>query len=242
MYLNRKVLWTLCLLLILAWPAAARAEGRCLRIPSIEVDGSAKLTLPPDQAELRLGVVTRDLKAAVAARQNAAVMQKLVAALKAKLGPKDRLQTVRYEVAPVQKWDAATKSYRMEGYRCTNTVKVLLRDVKRTGDILDLARQAGANQVNGPYWSLADASAVRRKVQVMALKNALAQAKALAKAAGVKLGPPLKIDATQGGEPVMFRSRVMMKAAPRNAATPVEPGRVSVSAQVRCVFALQSKP
>ncbi len=243
MHSNRKAPWMLCLALLLVWPLTARAERPCRQIPSIIVEGNARLSVIPDRAELQVGVVTRDLKAAEAARQNAIMSQKLVSALKSKLGPQERLETAYYEVSPIRRWDSANKRYIREGYRCTNMMRLLLHDIKSVGRFLDLARQNGANRINGPYWYLADASAQKRKVQVMALKDAMAQARDLAKAAGVKLGAPLSINTTGITEPRRFMAKARVAPAPAgNQATPVAPARIHLSAEVRCVFMLLTNP
>ncbi|MBA4358837.1 MAG: hypothetical protein C0405_14050, partial [Desulfovibrio sp.] len=221
----------------LLWPAPAWAGSEQDSRPVMAVQGRATLELVPDKVEMTVGVSTQAPTSAEAARQNALAMEQVLGAVKARLGTAGTLQSLGYRVNQRYDWDG--KRNRPAGYTAVNQVKVTLKDVKQAGTLLDEATQAGANVVFGPTWGLVDMSTPRIQVQEAALADAQAQARALARAAGLSLGQLKSADFSPGDGP-----RPMMAPAPAMAAraapeTPVEPGVISLSATVRCVWYLQ---
>jgi hypothetical protein len=225
----------LVLILLLAAPTPARAEADPR--PSLSVLGRATLELVPDKVEMVVGVSTQAPTSAEAAQQNALAMNKVLAAVKARLGGDGVLQSVGYRVAPRYEWDG--KRNHPAGFQATNQVKVTLMEVKLAGTLLDEASQAGANLVNGPTWGLRDVAAARIKVQEEALHDAQAQALALARAAGLGLGPLKSADFAPGDAPRPQFAPAQALAARAAPETPVEAGLINLSATVRCVWYLQ---
>lgn len=227
--------------LLLAWPAPAALAGE--RQPGLAVTGRASQEFSPDQGRLVVGAITLAPTSAEAARQNAAVMEKISATVKARLGGQDRLKSVGYSLYPRSEWDQATRRAKRVGYEASNRLEVTSRDPQALGAILDAAVAAGANSVSGPAWSLADPAAARRQVQALALADALAQAQALASAAGLKLGAILALE-VDGATPPLSSPKLAMAAPPGAPApeTALEPGMIAVQATVRCLFAISPQP
>lgn len=243
MAIMRPRLLALFLVLGLLAALAAPAAGAGERQPGLAVTGRASQEFSPDQGRLVVGAVTLAPTSAEAARLNAAVMEKISAAVKAKLGGQDRLKSVGYSLHPRTEWDQATRRAKRVGYEASNRLEVTSRDPQALGAILDAAVAAGANSVSGPAWSLADPAAARRQVQALALADALAQAEALAKAAGLKLGAILALE-VDGATPPLSSPKLAMAAPPGAPApeTALEPGMIAVQATVRCLFAISPQP
>ena len=70
---------------------------------------------PPDQAEITLGVQSLAPTAKEAAEKNASAMARVLEAVKAKLGPGDRLSTKTYRVSPRYQWDPKEKTKSFQG-------------------------------------------------------------------------------------------------------------------------------
>ncbi len=193
------------------------------------------------KVEIRLGIKSEAERADEAARQNAQAMHKMLAAVKAKLGPADRTQTVGYRLAPHFEWDQAARQNRLLGYEASNTLRLTVKDPARLAAILDAATQAGANSIEGPAWSHSDSADAQSKAQVLAFQDAKRQATELALIAGAALGPVLSVDAAAGDapRPTAPAAMALRAAAP---APPVEAGEVTVSARVVCSFALAPHP
>ncbi|MCF8032181.1 MAG: SIMPL domain-containing protein [Desulfarculaceae bacterium] len=227
--MRRVISLSLICLLCLAAPALAKAP------PSITVQGRATLELAPEIGRITVGVQTRANTAAQAAQANAKDMAKVRAALKAKLGPGDSLESAGYWLRRVTRWNKEQKKNEIIGYEASHRLEVSSRDPKALGALLDAAVGAGANSVDGPRWDLADPAAAQRKALAAAFVDAKARAQALAQAAGRPLGPVLKIKAGPSDRPAPLAA---MRMAKNEAASELTPGLVQVSAEVTCVFAL----
>ncbi|TIP32217.1 MAG: DUF541 domain-containing protein, partial [Mesorhizobium sp.] len=78
-------------------------------------------------------------------------------------------------------------------YQVTNTLSVRVRDVDKTGEILDKAVSLGVNQGGGIAFTNDDPKATITEARKKAVADAMAKAKTLAEAAGVSLGKVLEI-------------------------------------------------
>ncbi|MET0339882.1 MAG: SIMPL domain-containing protein [Polyangiales bacterium] len=123
-------------------------------------------------------------------------------------------------------------------YRVSNTVEVTVRDIAKVSQVLTAATRAGANNVWGVSFELSDRAPLHQKARAQAIANARRDAEELAKLTGVKLGRIVSIDdqAEGGGQPVYARSVALAKSA--DTAVPIEQGELTVTHQVRIVYAL----
>lgn len=219
----------------------AAAEEDKNETPVISVSGQASLQFEPDMVELTVAVVTRAPTAEEAAAENATAMNRVSDALKQALGDKGELRTVGYRVRAIYEYDRQSKRNRFVAFEATNRVAVRSSDVKAVGSLLDAAIKAGANNIDGPDWSLAKPDQAINQAQVEAFKNAKTRAGALAQAAGLQLGKVLSIQVGSSRQP--RQPMLSYKAAPAPEATPVEAGNINISATVSCKFALEpAKP
>ncbi|MCB2193593.1 MAG: SIMPL domain-containing protein [Deltaproteobacteria bacterium] len=228
----RRWLILTAVLVGLCLPFTALAQDNS---PSITVDGEATLRLAPDEGVITVGVSTDALTAAQASQANATAMQKVVSALKDKLGKKGRLETAGYYLRPLTTWDKENKKNTITGYRAQHQVRVTSRDPQALAGLLDAAVAAGANNISGPAWRLSDSQGAQRRALAAAFAEAQARAEVLAKAAGMHLGQVLKIRVSGVPETAPMLNRGMAKAM---AATPLQPNEVQVRAEVDCQFAL----
>ncbi len=225
-------------------PARSVSAGSAcggMATPHIAVGGEATLQFQPEVVRLTVGVNTLAPTAKRAAAENAKAMAKVVATLKQALGDQAELRTVRYRVGPRYQWDQKTHTRRLVGFKAVNLVSIRSPRVKEVGRLLDAAVAAGANSISGPYWELKDPAAARRKVLALAYGDARANAQALARAAGVELGPVLTMSSTTYPRPVTRMELNLRAASPAAKPTPVEPGRLTVSATVFCRFAVKHR-
>ncbi|MFH1058119.1 MAG: SIMPL domain-containing protein [Pseudomonadota bacterium] len=231
----------LCLALALLFlPTLALAAEPAVDEPGlITVSSHGRLELAPDQVSLALGVSNQAAGAKQAAADNAAAMAKVLAAVKAKLGPQDVLSTASYRVTPRREWDQAGRRWRNLGYEAENLVTVKSRQPAVAAEVLEAASQAGANRIDGPHWALAEPEAAQRRAAVLALTDARAQAEALAAAVGLQLGRLMSLTVHEAGGPTPVRMEAMRATADAAAmAPPLEPGQVTLQASVTAVYQL----
>lgn len=233
---NRWLMAALVFTLMLGGGFASASENKD-KPPHISVSGEATLQFEPDTVELTVAVVTRAPTAEEAATENAKDMNRVSDALKKALADKGSLRTVGYRVRAVYEYDRQSKRNRFVAFEATNRVAVRSSDIKGVGSLLDAAIKAGANNIDGPDWSLAKPDQAFNQAQVEAFKNAKTRAAALAQAAGLQLGKVLSIQVGAGHQP--RQPMLRFKAAPAAESTPVEAGNINVSATVSCKFALE---
>ena len=73
-----------------------------------------------------------------------------------------------------------------------------MHDVGKLGQILDKVVTLGANDVNSIEFGVAEPEALKDEARKLAMRNAIANAKLYAEAAGAKLGKVLTISEDQG--------------------------------------------
>jgi uncharacterized protein YggE len=127
---------------------------------------------------------------------------------------------------------------RIIGYRAANSITVQTGALELVGPLIDAAIAAGANRVDSLDYDLRDNTKARGQAITNATKDAEAQARALAAALGVKLGPVVKATTESEARPVPVRMQVAapMMAGPQ---TPIEAGQVMVPASVSLTYEIE---
>lgn len=183
-------------LALLAVPVAhhkAHAEGKQMT-RTISVSATGTVTAEPDIVRIQAGITTEAETAKAALKDNNAVMRQLFDALSgAGIDGKD-IQTSNFNVAPRYDHSKRGGSPRITGYQVTNQVSIKLREVNRSGEILDMLVQHGANQMSGISFEVSKADALKDEARVEAIKSARRKAELLASAADAKLGPVMAIE------------------------------------------------
>ncbi|HEY2008401.1 MAG TPA: SIMPL domain-containing protein [Rhizomicrobium sp.] len=199
---------------------------------TITMTGHGEIKTVSDIATINAGVTTNAPTAAAALSANSARMNQVFSALK-KLGvPERAVQTAGFSVSPQYTNGDGNNPRRLTGYQVSNDVRVRLEDVARVGATLDMLVDAGANQLNGVSFDIANPAPALEKARTQAIADARARAQTYAQAAGVTLGPIISISegASEAVPRPMFR--VMAMSAP----TPIAPGEQSVTADVTVVW------
>lgn len=222
---------------------AGMAKAQTTTIPPflngtrLDVTAEGAVNRAPDLAVIGAGVVTQALSASAAMRDNAARMAATVAALK-RAGVADRdIQTASINLSPQYRY-ADNKAPEITGYQASNQVSVRFRDIKRAGTILDALVAQGANQINGPSFSVENADAALDEARRDAIKTARARADLYAQAAGLRVKRILSISESAGYAPPPYPVMAMVRAE-KAADTAVEPGEQKLSVNVSVIFELE---
>ncbi len=228
------------LAMALAAPAFAAPGGGhgmgCGPIPRLSVTGQGESRIAPDLAVIQLGVSTQADSAAAAMEQNAGQQTAVIEALNDSGIESDEIQTSGINLNPLVDYDDG-RAPRVTGYQASNMVSVRVTELDRLGEVLDAIVAAGANEISGIHFQREDGLAAEDDARRDAVEDARHKAGIMAEAAGLELGPVLVIrDTPQNGVP----QPMMMRAEAASAArTPVEPGQLSVTAQVQVDYALK---
>ncbi len=208
--------------------------------PSVSVTGEGHAYARPDQAQISMGVVSDSKTAAIALKNNSEKMTKLIATLKVKgIAEKDIL-TSNFSVNPQYRYDNVNGQQRPSiiGYQVSNDVQVKIRNLPTLGDILDAVVTAGANNVNGISFSLAEPDGVLDQARQKAMSDAKRKAELYAGAAGVKVGRVLYI--TESSGTVQPPRPMMMQAARASMeSVPISSGEQESTASITVVYAIE---
>ena len=217
---------------VMAVPAQGAAGAETPPAPYIEVTGEAEARVVPDTAVLDFGVTTRADTAAAAVQQNAARMQAVLAAVRKALGADAQIGTGTYSLrAEYSPQPRDTTPPRVIGYVAANVVRLETRELKRLGELIDIAAQAGANQVQRLAFTLSDPTGPRQRALRDAVLDAQAEAQSIAAALKATLGPVHSVIEQDSGPVRPFMHDAVMARA-EAAATPIEPGTIAVRARV----------
>lgn len=208
------------------------------RSSRLNVNGSAVISVAPDTAYISLGVETSDPSAEIASAENAERMAKVLAALKG-LGLTEReIATKGYNIySYTQVLNRGTKEeVNVTTYQVQNKIEIVTKNLEQVGKIVDVAVKAGANQVQGITFDLAD----KQELQLKALENAIKQAKGkaevMAAAAGIELGGLVSLNEDYASYAPTYDTMIMRSQALASAETSITPGDVEISAKVSLIF------
>ncbi len=218
------------MLLLAAASLASAAEDNASKLI---VQGEGKVSAAPDMVTIVLGVETHNASAAGAAVENARLMNETVnALLDAKIAKKD-IQTSRYSLttAPQEEPKAAREKPKPPEFIATNQVTVRLNDTSAVGNVLDAAVAAGSNSIQEVTFDIRDPQPEKDQALALAIKDARRKAEVAAAAAGVKLGKALEISEGYGFVALGARSAVFADAA-----TPIQPGEMEITASVTVTY------
>ncbi|MCK4623462.1 MAG: SIMPL domain-containing protein [Desulfuromonadales bacterium] len=231
----------LALLLCSCGPHSFKYEAANSSPPQLVVRGEGRVEVTPDKLQLRLGVVTEASEADQALTENNQRMSAVMAML-ADIGiVADEMATGQFQIRP--EWSLpprptpANWQRHIVGYRVSNELWIVTTRVALAGRLLAAAQQAGANQVGGLQFTLADPEAHRQRAITLATAQAVREAQTLAAAAGVTLGPvqSLTLDSPSGSPKPQLMTEARFAGAD---AVPVAAGKVEVKAAVLIVYRL----
>ncbi|HOH81321.1 MAG TPA: SIMPL domain-containing protein [Methanoregulaceae archaeon] len=217
-------------------PGVAMAADPACPENLITVSGTGEVMTEPDIGLVTLGVKTEHADVRTAQEQNAMTMDEIITSLLAAGIPRQDIQTVSYNIYPV--YDDETRPFGedVKYYQVTSMVQVTVREVSRTGEIIDIAVKNGANQVSSVGFSLSPEKekSLRATVLTQAVANARSDADVTAAATGVTITGVKSVVVGSVYVPVAYDNRYNGSAEMKAVAvpTPIETGQIKVSAQV----------
>lgn len=208
----------------------------------LTISATGRAEARPNEARLRMGVISVGPNAGEASRLNREKMSKVTAVL-ARLGVKpDDLQTQQLTLERIDYGKERGQ------YRAANVLEARLTDMNRVGEAVTAVTEAGANLLGGPDLRVSDREAANRSAYANAFKAARSRADAYAEAAGLKIVRVVNI--VDGGEygppmpPPIGRTSAAVEMAPPpppEEGAPFNPGLNRTEVRVRVDFALKPK-
>jgi len=220
-----------------AVPAMAQGDGPTPRLLTVSGEGQAKAR--PDQAMLSAGVVTDGKTAADALGANSRAMNAVFATLK-RLGIPDKsIQTSGINVTPQYPDFNSKQPHHVIGYQVSNSVTVTVDNLDNLGPAIDALVSSGANSLGDISFSIRDPKPLMAAAREDAVKDAMAKAETLARAAGVSLGPIVSISEGSYAAPPQPMFRMAMTANAPAPPPPVAAGESTVSTIVSVTWEIR---
>jgi uncharacterized protein len=226
----------------LAGPAVATAQSQNDgddTVRSISVTGTGRVKAEPDVADISLGVTKQGEEAAEAAAKAAEAMESMIAALLEMGIAESDIQTTNLSLNPLYDWNNEPAS--IEGWEANNMVLVTIRDIESVGAVVDAATAAGATNVHGISFRVEDATEAETAARESAVADARAKADTLAAAAGVTITGVISISEVRDEPPqplYLDRAEMAFAAGDTAATTPVLPGEVELSVEIRIEYGI----
>ncbi|MEX1253165.1 MAG: SIMPL domain-containing protein [Dehalococcoidia bacterium] len=201
----------------------------------VTVAGAGSAFGVPDVAVVTLGVEAEAATVEEARGQAAGSMEGIIQALKDGGVNEDDIQTSRFSVQP--RYDFEQDRQVLRGFVVTNIVTAKLREIDKTGELVDAALTAGGDlsRVDNLSFTIDDPSDIETEARRLAVNEARQRAETLADAAGAELGRVLSITESGGAVPVPSGEG----DARDEGVTPIEPGELEVQVQVQIVYELK---
>jgi uncharacterized protein YggE len=211
----------------------------------LKVRGEGEAWSKPDQMTITAGVVTTGRTAREALSENSALANRLIEAVQAKGVPPRDVRTSQLSVRPQfderdgDRADREDGNARIRGYIARNSLELRLRDLSTAPQIIDGLFSAGANQVEGPAFSMTDPRPARAEARRAAVASALEEANAYAEAMNMRLSRVLRV--SQRGDFESEDANTIIVTGSRMGAPPIEPGEIQTRVQVWIDYAMLPK-
>jgi uncharacterized protein YggE len=204
--------------------------------PVVELSVYEEVEAKPDTVTISAGVLTDAPTAVAAMRQNSAEMERVIARIKAAGIAERDIQTTGLNLNARFEYERDGERQVFRGYRAINTVSVRFRDVRSVGPILDALVAAGANNINGPSFSIENDEAFKATARRNALQRAQRQALEYARAAGYANVRLLQVSEGIEGRTRPESEAIIVTGSRVGGAPPVEPGVIGTGVTIAVTY------
>ena len=207
---------------------------------TITVVGEGTVNVEPDTAQVNVGVEIVEADIKMANSKATETIDAIMAALQTQGVNNQNLQTSSLNI-----W--IERPYTSEGtpsdrvlYHVTNQVNVTIRDLSRVGAILDAVIQAGANNMYGVTFKVADPSVLESDTRNQAMEDARVKAEELAKLAGVTLGDVVSVSEVIGnGSGSLYTNTQFRAEGLGGGGGGITPGELQMTTQLQVVYSVK---
>ncbi len=201
----------------------------------VSATGSADVT--PDIATTEVTVTKQGATAAEAQNSASDAMNTVIVDIKLLNISEEDLRTSSFSTTEVYDYDVSPA--RLAGYQSTQTLTVKIRDTDLTASVLDTATKSGATSVSGIHYEVDDETSTIAKARNEAIADAKAQASAIAKSVGARLGRVVSYSENRngGGYPMYYGMAESVKAMD-SVISNVEVGQNTIEMTVYLTYSL----
>lgn len=206
---------------------------------TLDLSAEGVVKAAPDMATVTLGVTANAPTASAASQSEAQKMAATIASLKARGIEAKDIQTSGLSLNA--QYDFPQNAPRkLTGYEASNRVSVVVRDLARTGAVIDAAVASGANGIDGVGFGLSDPKPLQDEARRKAVANLSDKARLYAGATGLRIARLINL--TEGSDSApppqpMFKA-MAMRVRGADAETPIEGGQIEVRVTLSATYEL----
>lgn len=212
-------------------------------VNNISVAATGKISVTPDIATFTAGYSVKKSTIAAVQKDLQDRSNQITAALKAQGVADKDIQTSYFNITPSYRWDWTSGKRIDEGHQGDLALTVKVRDIKKTGEIIDKAVDAGANTVTSITFSIDDLEGARSTARDLAAKAAKTKAGELANGSGVSLGGLVSISETSYDyQPIYYNSyRDLAAEGSKSTSTPtsISAGSLEIAITVNATYGIR---
>ena len=159
---------------------------------TISVSGTGEIWTKPDLVLIDFSVVGEKKTVIEAMAENTKKMNSVIEAIKSQGVEEKDLKTTNFSISPRYEWYEKSEIYPagkrvLVGYEVNQTLQVKIRDLTKIGNIIQVATEAGANQVGDLRFMIDKQDELKSQARKEAIEKAKVMAKEIAGQLGVKL-------------------------------------------------------
>lgn len=209
---------------------------------TINVQGEGKTNFIPDIAEVSFSVISEGFSPKQVQDTNTVKMNAAIDYLKTQNINSEDIQTSGYFLNPKYSRPKDGSPF-IIGYTLTQTIKVKIRDLDKTGEIIAGVVERGINQTGGLNFTIDDEKLeeLKNEARIKAFEAAKKKAESMVEAVGVKLGKVVSFNESFFGIPrPIFESVAVGIGGGGGAPIPrIEPGSQEVAVSVNITYQIR---
>ncbi len=208
---------------------------------TVTVVGEGTVSIDPDIATATIGVEVLRSSVKEASADAQEVMENVLAALTTQGIAQKDIQTRHFSIYAERFGPEGLLADDQVRYRVSNTAFITIRDLDTIGAVLDAAIDAGANNIYGVDFRLADPAAVESQARAEAVADARSKAEELAELTGVTVGGVMSISEVigQGGGFFGGNFSRMDHEMGGGGAGPISPGELTLTMPLQITYELR---
>lgn len=205
-------------------------------VNKITTTGKASVKATPDMAYVTIGVEIKNTTVSKAQAEVTTSVNAILAELK-KMGVKDAdIKTINYNIYPNYQWVEKDNKQVLTGYTVSHNLEVTIKEIAKSGALLDQIVKAGGNHVSGIRFGLSNQEALYNQALELAVKNAKIKAEAMGKGIGVTAIKPILLQEQSSYYSPYMREAAVAADENSLAKTTVMPGEMEITAEVYMEF------
>ena len=216
--------------------------GSLPNAPHIYVQGTGKITVVPDTAEVSFAIISRN-KNLVDAKKEADTLSAQVISIAKNYGINNKdISASELYIQQETRYDNVTRKQVFIGHKVTRSIQLYLKDMSRYSHLVQSLVNAGITELHGVKLLASNIAELTKKAEMLAIVDAKKAAKDLTQGFDVNLGALYRASKQVIAGETPYRAQAMMmdmerKSAPANIVEgSFEPGSIDVIQHIYAVY------